>query len=165
MPSIAAIVAMSQNHVIGKNNQLPWHLPADLKHFKDLTTGHPIIMGRKTFQSIGKVLPNRTNIVVTRNKNYRVEGAFVVGSIEEAIELASAKDNNEVFIIGGADIFKLSMPRINRLYLTIIQANIEGDVYFPKLESQQWQETASSQHLPDEKNNYAYQFVTLDRIA
>lgn len=164
MPSISAIVAMSQNRVIGINNQLPWHLPADLKHFKEITTGHPIIMGRKTFESIGKPLPNRTNIIVTRKKDYVAAGCIVVSSIEAAIRVASIIDSSEIFIIGGAEIFMVSLSIINRLYLTIIHDEIKGDVYFPELDSQQWREINATKHSSDDKNNYNYSFITLERV-
>src|SRR5437868_6783924 len=120
-PIISAIVAMAENRVIGKNNQLPWRMPADLQHFKAITTGHPILMGRKTYESIGRPLPNRTNIIMTRDATYTAAGCEVVTSIDEALQRANDLHSHEIFIIGGAEIYHQLMPRIQRLYLTIIQ--------------------------------------------
>lgn len=158
---ISAIVAMSENRVIGVNNQLPWNMPADLAHFKTLTTGHTIIMGRKTFESIGKPLPNRTNIIVTRDERYLKEGCIVVNSIESALDQAS---KGEIFVIGGADIFKLTFPLLDRIYLTIIHHTFEGDVFFPEYEAANWQEVSHVRHPKDEKNLYDYSFIQLDKI-
>jgi dihydrofolate reductase len=160
-PIVSAIVAMAENRVIGKNNQLPWHLPADLKHFKELTTGHSIIMGRKTYESIGKPLPNRENIILTRDKNYQAEGCKVVHAIEEAIKLAA--HNKELFIIGGAEIYQQAMPYIHRIYLTVVHHYFEGDTYFPALNNE-WREISNERHEADEKNDYAFSFVVLERI-
>lgn len=162
-PIISAIAAMSENRVIGNNNQLPWHLPADFKHFKALTTGHPIIMGRKTFASIGKPLPNRTNIIITRDKNFHAAECIVVNSLDAAIEAAQKENTDEVFIIGGAEIYKQSLPLLNRLYLTIIHREFAGDTFFPELDPKIWHEAERVTHDPDEKNQYNYSFVRLER--
>lgn len=129
---LSLVVAISENKVIGRDNKLPWHLSADLKRFKNLTTGHPIIMGRKTYDSIGRALPNRTNIVITRDKDYQVEGIHVAHSLDEALEIAkNSPGSEESFVIGGAQIFTEALPFADKLYLTIIHKNVEGDVYFP----------------------------------
>ena len=159
---IASIFAMSENRVIGKNNQLPWHLPADLKYFKKTTLHHPILMGRKTFESIGKPLPQRTSIIITRQENYTVSDSIVVNSITEGIKAgkALAKD---IFIIGGAEILKEALPLIDTMYLTLIHETFAGDVFYPDYNEQEWQETWREDYEPDEKNKYAYSFIKLDR--
>jgi dihydrofolate reductase len=128
---ISIIAAVSNNNVIGKDNKLPWHLPGDLKRFKELTTGHTIIMGRKTFESIGRPLPSRRNIVVTRNKDYKADGVEIIHSIKEALDLV--KNEDEVFIIGGEEIYKLALPMANKIYLTRINKEYDGDAFFPEL--------------------------------
>jgi dihydrofolate reductase len=133
-PRLSLIAAMAENRVIGADNRLPWHLPEDLKHFRKLTSGHPVILGRKTYESIGRLLPNRTNVIVTRNPAYRVEGAVIVGSLDEAIAAATrAPGGDEVFVIGGAEIYALALPRADRIYLTEVHQHVEGDAYFPEL--------------------------------
>ncbi len=159
---ISLVVAVAENNVIGKNNQLIWHLPADLKHFKKLTTGHTVFMGRKTHDSIGKPLPNRRNIVISRSVD-QIEGCEVAVSLEDALKLTSAE--NEVFIIGGAEIYKLALPLANRIYLTQIHQSFDGDTFFPELDLQQWRETQREDFSPDEKNRLSYSFITLDRTA
>lgn len=153
---------MSENRVIGKDNQLPWHLPADLKFFKATTLHHPILMGRKTFESIGKPLPQRTSLVITRQADYQAPGAIVVNSIDEAIK-AGQELHPDIFIIGGAEILREALPRIDTMYLTHIHANFEGDVFYPEFDETQWQETWREDHQPDEKNKYAYSFVKLEK--
>jgi dihydrofolate reductase len=162
-PILSAIVAMSENRVIGKDNKLPWHLPADLKHFKEITTGHFIIMGRKTFESIGKPLPNRTNIVLSRQGHFQASGCHTVTSIEAAISQAQAAHEQEIFIIGGAEIYRQLLANIQRLYLTIVHCDMEGDAYFPTLDLNAWREISCERHEADEKNAYAYSFLTLER--
>ncbi|MES3019437.1 MAG: dihydrofolate reductase [Bacteroidota bacterium] len=154
---ISLIVATDEQNGIGKNNQLPWHLPADLKHFKTLTTGHPIIMGRKTFESIGKALPNRRNIVISRQSGYTAEGADVVSSLRDAFDLC--EDESEAFVIGGAQIFEQSLSQADILYLTVIHHHFEADTFFPKIDSADWIQTESTTHEPDEKNIYSYTFI------
>src|SRR5262249_43978628 len=158
-PIISAIVAMSENRVIGDNNQLPWHLPADLKHFKTLTSGHPILMGRKTYESIGRPLPNRTNIIITRNHAFQAPGCIVIKSIDEAIESAMSKGSDEIFIIGGAEVYKQLMPNIERIYLTIVHEIFEGDAFFPELNPSEWVEKEKVMHDADADNDYAYSFI------
>ena len=160
---ISAIIAMSTNHVIGKNNQLPWHLPADLKQFKKITMGKPILMGRKTYESIGRPLPGRSNIVISRDAQFKAPGCMITHSIESALATAALQHSEEIFIIGGALIFQKTLPLIQRLYLTLIHESIEGDAYFPELNSAEWQEIEQVDYPPDEENNYAYSFKILDR--
>jgi dihydrofolate reductase len=156
---ISLVVAVSSNNVIGKNNQLIWHLPADLKHFKQITTGHTVFMGRKTFDSIRKPLPNRKNVVISRSVT-EIDGCEVAPSLEEALKLASEE---EVFIIGGAEIYRQALTIADRIYLTRIHHDFEGDTFFPEIDSQLWQETEREDFLPDEKNKFAYSFITYHR--
>lgn len=158
---VSLIAAMAENRVIGVNNTLPWRLPADLRHFRQLTTGHHVIMGRRNYESIGRPLPERTNIVVTRNPDYRAPGCRVVHSVEEA--LTSAQNDPELFIIGGAEIYRQALDRADRLYLTLVHANIRGDTYFPEFDPGHWNEVSREQHEADEKNPYACTFLTYDR--
>jgi len=158
---LSIIAALSRNHVIGKDNQLPWRLPADLKHFKAVTLGKPVIMGRKTFESIGKPLPGRDNIVVTRDPQYRADGIAVTHSLDDA--LAQAHAAPEIMLIGGAQLYTQALPRAQRLYLTLIHADFDGDAHFPDYEPSEWRETAREDHAPDEKNPYRYSFLILER--
>ena len=160
--NISLIFAASENNVIGKNNQLPWHLPADLKFFKNTTTGHHIIMGRKTYESVGKPLPNRTNVIITRDTNYQADGCVVVKSMEEALNVA--KNDVEIFITGGGEIFKQAIPVANKIYFTKIHHSFEGDSYAPQIDPLIWKEIKREDHMPDEKNKYAYSFIELIRI-
>ena len=168
MPIISLIVAHTRNGVIGRDNQMPWHLPEDLRYFKRVTMGKPVIMGRNTWESLGKPLPGRDNIVVTRNPDYRAEGAQVVSSMHDAIALASTlaaeKNCAEIMIIGGAQIYRAALPLAQRAYITEIDADIDGDAFFPTLEGN-WQETARESHAPCEKNPYAYSFAVLERAS
>ncbi len=157
---ISIVVAMSSNRAIGLNNQLPWNLPADLKHFKDVTMGKPIIMGRKTHESIGRALPGRKNIIVTRDQNYQAKDCVVAHNIEDALQAAS--DVEEVAIIGGENIFKQTMDKVNRIYLTVIHEDIDGDTFFPEL-GEEWHEVERKDCTPDEKNQYHYSFLILER--
>ncbi len=157
---VTLIVAVSSNNVIGKNNQLIWHLPADMKHFKQLTTGHTVFMGRKTYDSIGKPLPNRRNIVISRNiKN--IAGCEVVASLEDGLKLCA--DEEEIFVIGGAEIYRQALPIANQIELTRVHQDFEGDTFFPKIDLQEWQETNRRDFVPDEKNLLSYSFITLNR--
>lgn len=160
---LSLIVAMSTNRVIGIQNQLPWHLPADLKHFKQLTLGKPVIMGRKTYDSIGKPLPNRCNIVVSRNQSLQIPGCEVVNSLESALKLVATAA--EVMIIGGEQLFTQALPLADRLYLTLIHQQIPGDSFFPlDIEtSDQWQLVIQEDHLPDAQNPYPFSFLTFDK--
>ncbi len=157
------IVAMSNNRVIGANNTLPWHLPADLKHFRGLTMGHPIIMGRKTHESIGKPLPGRQNIVVTANRDFSAPGCDVVPSLHAAIQACGNAE--EIFFIGGNTLYQQALPLTERIYLTQVDCVIEGDTFFPLLDMKTWREVASEARPADEKNAYACRFVTLDHIG
>ena len=158
---LSIIVAVGEGNVIGKENRLIWHLPRDMRHFKETTTGHYIIMGRKTFESNGRPLPNRTNVIITRDKNYKAEGCVVVHTLEDAIKLA--KDDPEAFIIGGGVIYELAMPLIDRIYLTQIHHKFEGDTYFPEINMDEWVEIEKREFEPDEKNKYPFTILTLDR--
>jgi dihydrofolate reductase len=162
---ISAIVGIADNRVIGHNNQLPWHLPADLKHFKVLTTGHPILMGRKTYLSIGRPLPNRTNIILTRDKTFTADGIHIAFSIETALQIARASSSSEVFVIGGADIYQQLLPYTQKIYLTLIHHVFEGDTTFPQLDAHDWQEISRKDYQADTENQYDYSFVELARNA
>ena len=159
---LSIVVAMDDNRLIGSKNQLPWHLPADLAYFKKLTTGKSILMGRKTYDSIGRPLPNRRNIVITRNSNISVPGCEVVSSIDHALELT--KEDPEVMVIGGASLCEQLLPKINRLYITKIDGVFEGDVFFPKYDDFNWLEVSCESHPKDSSNAYSYKFIVLDRV-
>lgn len=159
MRNISIIVAMAQNRAIGKNNQLLWHLPADLKHFKQLTIGHTIIMGRKTFDSIAKPLPNRRNIIITRQKSLEIPGAEIANSLEQALELC--KKDEEIFIIGGAQIYEQALPLTSKIYLTTVKQDFEADAFFPYISPNNWNELDCETYQPDEKNAFGYTFTTL----
>lgn len=159
---IHLVVAKSDNNVIGHDNQLIWHLPNDLKHFKEITTGHPIIMGRKTFESIGRPLPNRTNIIITRNKNYSIENTKVAHSLNEAIEIAK-KIDEDIFILGGGKIYEQALDLVDILEVTEVHGNFEGDTYFPEIDLNVWKEISRIKHHKDEKNKFDYSFVRYER--
>lgn len=162
MAIISLIAAMDKNRVIGnKDNALPWRLPADLKHFKNITLGKPIIMGRKTFESIGRPLPERTNIIITRNKKYRAPGCVVVNSPEDALRVAG--NAKEIMVIGGAEIFAKFYPLAKRIYFTRVDGAFKGNVYFPQWDPKEWRETFRETHEADEKNPYRYSFLVLER--
>lgn len=160
---LSILVACAANGVIGNKNDLPWHLPADLKRFKSLTMGHSVIMGRKTFESIlariHKPLPGRTNIVVTRNHTFKSPSVKVVHSLDEAFVAAK----NDGFVIGGAQLYQQALPKIERLYVTEVRADIEGDTYFPNLDYTHWQEVKRENHKKDDTHDYNYDFVVYDR--
>ena len=156
---VTFVVAAAANNAIGKDNQLLWNLPTDLKHFKKITSGHTIIMGRKTFDSMGKPLPNRRNIVITRNRDLKIEGAAVTQSLDEALEMCN--NEAEVFVIGGAEIYKAALDRTDKIYLTRVQKSFEGDAYFPDLDPEKWIEVAREDHPADEKNPIDFSFITL----
>nr|WP_247687408.1 type 3 dihydrofolate reductase [Pseudoalteromonas luteoviolacea] len=156
------IAAMAKDRVIGDDNKMPWHLPADLQHFKRITMGKPVIMGRKTFESIGRPLPGRRNIVITRNEQYQAEGIETASSTEEALALVDKID--EVMIIGGGNIYEQFLPLCNRLYLTHIDLEVAGDTQFPDyLPFGEWVESEVETYEPDERNKYHYKFVTLNK--
>ncbi len=155
--NLTLIAAMGQNRVIGKNNDLIWKLPRDMRHFKELTTGHHVIMGRKTLESMnGKPLPKRTNIVITRQQGYTAEGCIVVNSLKEA--LGKVKDDEQPFVIGGAEIYKLALPKANTMELTLVHNTFAGDTYFPEFDSNQWLLEKEEKFPADEKNPYALTF-------
>jgi dihydrofolate reductase len=159
---ISLIAALSENRVIGKNNDLPWHLPDDMKYFMETTKGHHAIMGRKNYDSIPekfKPLPNRTNIVITRQPDFKAPGCLVVNSLADAMEIATRNGEQEVFVIGGSEIYKLSMPYANRLYLTEIHSVIDGDTFFPEINKTEWIETSRRFNTPEDKKEYFLDFV------
>ena len=158
---VALIAALAENRIIGRDNQLPWRVPADLQHFKALTMGKPIIMGRKTWESIGRPLPGRDNIVVTRDTGYQAEGCKVVHSVAQALQVAAGAE--EAMIIGGANLYEQTLDAADRLYLTQIRAEVEGDARFPDIDMQAWREVERESHPADERNEYAYDFVVLER--
>lgn len=162
---VSAIVAAAQNWVIGQDNQIPWHLPADLRYFKDLTLYHYVIMGRKTFQSLGKPLVKRSNVIITRDPFYISSSCQIARSVEEALEMATDAEETEAFIIGGAEIFRLSMRLWDRLYLTEVDLQPEGDIVMPEPVWSEWKLISEEAHLADDKNPANYKFKIFDRIA
>ena len=160
---ITMIAAIGKNGELGKDNDLVWHLPNDLKRFKKVTAGHHVIMGRKTFESLGKALPNRTNIVITRNENYHAKDCVVVYSLEEALE--AAKDDDNPYILGGAQIYKQALEIADILDLTLVDASLEADAFFPEIDFSKWIEIAREDHKADEKHQYNYSFVTYKKVG
>lgn len=163
---ISIIVAVAENNAIGKNNQLLWHLPADMKIFREKTTGHCVITGRKNYESIPerfRPLPNRTNIVITRQHNYSAPGAIVVSTLNDAIEKAKATGDEEIFIIGGGEIYAQSLAIADKIYLTKVHHSFDADTFFPQLNMDEWEIISSSQFPADEKNIYAFSFIELRR--
>jgi dihydrofolate reductase len=160
MSTITIIAAIANNNALGKDNDLIWYLPADLKRFKKVTTGHHILMGRNTYESIGKPLPNRTTVIITRNSNYKAEGCIVVNSIEKAIEVA--KEDEHVFVIGGAQIYKQAMEAdlVDQLDITLVHQDFEADVFFPEIKTAIWKEASREDFEADEKNTYDYSFIS-----
>jgi len=163
---VSLIVAVSRNGVIGIDNQLPWHLPEDLKYFKSVTMGKPIIMGRKTFDSIGRPLPGRTNIVITRDSSWQAEGAEVAQTLAQAMTLGrlacANADVDEAMVIGGEQIYRMTLPAADRLYLTEVQAEVEGDAFFPEFDASDWHQV--SEQLPETTDTHPYRFIVLERI-
>ena len=160
-PLISLIVAMAANGAIGRDNSLPWRLPDDLKRFKAITTGKPLLMGRKTYESIGRPLPGRTNLVLTRDREWRADGVVIVRSLGQA--LGCARDAEELVAIGGEEIYRLLMPFARRIYLTLVHADIPGDTFFPDFDPTQWADVECHSHQADERNRYAFTFMTLER--
>ena len=158
---VALVAAVAGNGVIGRGQQLPWHLPDDLRHFKAITIGKPILMGRRTFASIGRALPGRRNLVLTHAARAPVAGVEVVHSLDEALQLCATAA--ELCVIGGAEVYRLALPQATRIYLTRVNADVEGDVRFPDIDWSQWQETARREHPPDAMHNHALSFITLER--
>jgi dihydrofolate reductase len=164
--TISIIAALADNNVIGRNNALPWHLPADLKRLKQTTMGHHVIMGRKTFDSVGKPLPGRVNVVVTHNVDFTPDGVAIARSVEEAISKAEAAGDDEIFILGGAEIFRQSIHRANRMYLTRVHTEPEGDTFFPEFDDvNEWKLVDAEHFEADEKNRYPYSFLTYERSS
>lgn len=166
MPIVSLLVAVAANGVIGRDNRIPWHLPEDLAYFKRLTLGHPVVMGRKTYESIiaslGKPLPGRTNIVVTRQPGYSAPECTVVASFDAALDAARASD--EVFVIGGAEIYRLALERADRVYLTRLDAAFEGDTFFPTLDPAAWREASREDHPPAGARSFGFAFLRYDRV-
>jgi dihydrofolate reductase len=160
---VSLILARAQNSVIGKNNDIPWRLPADWSYFKKTTSHHHIIMGRKTFESLKKALPNRTNIIISRKTNYNPEDCFVFDDLQKALYFAKLNGEEECFIIGGAEIFKMALPVADRIYLTEIKAEVEGDTFFHALSKKEWKEISCTSHPKDDKNIYDMDFVLLEK--
>ena len=160
---LSIIVAVAEYGIIGRDNDLPWYLPADLKRFKRLTMGHHLLMGRKTFEAIGRALPGRTTVVISRGQPALPEGVKLAASLDEAITLAAQANDDEAFVAGGAQIYNLALPRADRLYLTRIHAAIEGDTRFPEVVESDWELVSKEDHEPDEKNKYRYSFLVQDR--
>ncbi|MFD1738386.1 dihydrofolate reductase [Bacillus salitolerans] len=159
---ISFVVAMDENQVIGRNNELPWHIPGDLAYFKRVTMGHSIVMGRKTHESIGRPLPGRENIILTRNLGYESEACTVIHSLDEIKVLE--QHHKEIFVIGGAEIFKELLPIADRLYLTKIHHEFEGDTFFPTVNWEEWSIIEQETGIKDEKNPYDYEFITYERM-
>jgi dihydrofolate reductase len=163
---VSLVAAVAKNFVIGKNNGLPWRLPDDMKFFMETTKGHYVILGRKNFESLPhkfQPLPDRTNVVVTRQKDYKAHGALVVHSIEDALKVAEVNKESEVMVIGGSDIYTLALPMANRLYITEVNAEVEGDVYFPKFDKTEWTEISRLPHPADERHVYSFDFVVYEK--
>lgn len=158
---ISLIVAMSENRVIGSRGRLPWRLAADLRRFQRLTMGHHLVMGRKTFESIGRALPGRTSIVITRQPDYTAQGARVATDLETALEMTARDD--EVFVIGGEQIYRLAVPCVERMYITEVSGRVEGDAHFPELRDEDWQVVEQANQPADDDNAYAMRFLVLDR--
>ena len=161
-PRISIIAAMARNRVIGKENSLPWHLPADLQHFKRLTMGKPMIMGRKTWESLPGLLPGRPHIVVSRNRDHQAPGASLAHSLEAAIHQAG--NAAEIMIVGGANLYSQALSLTQRIYLTEIDLDAEGDAWFPELDPAKWRETSREEHQADTNNPLNYRFITLEKI-
>lgn len=160
---ISLIAAVAENDVLGKDNAMIWHLPKDMKWFKDKTLNHYVIMGRKTFDALGKPLSGRTNIIITRQKDYKQEGCRIVHSLEDALKLAQEGGEQEAFIIGGAEIYKQALPHADIVYLTEIYHKFEGDAFFPKVNHDEWELVYEEKHEPDEKNKYRFAFCEYKR--
>ncbi len=160
---LSHIVAASENNVIGSHNELPWKLPNDFKYFKNKTWGMPVIMGRKSYESLKKALPGRINIVVTKKNDWKADDAIVVNNIDDAIKKGEGSDVKEIFIIGGGEIFRQTMDRISRIYITRVHANVEGDTFYPEIDSSKWHLADSHPFWADEKHYYAYKIEVLER--
>ena len=162
--TVSIIVATTENLVIGKDNKIPWYLPADLKYFKRTTLNHHILMGRKCYESIGRPLPKRTNVIITRNPFYIASNCITVHSLKEGIELARSNNEDELFIIGGGQIYEMALPFADRIYLTKVDLEVEGDVFFPEINYENWKLISKENHGKDDKNEYNYSFIILERL-
>jgi len=162
--TISLVVAASENNAIGKNNQLIWHLPNDLKFFKNTTWGFPVIMGRKSFESVNKPLPGRTNIVITTNPDWKAETVIVVNNLKDAIQKAAETNSKQIFIIGGGEIYKQSMDIADSIYITRVHADLEGDTFFPEIDKSKWKLTSNQDFEADEKHAYSYSFQIWEKI-
>jgi dihydrofolate reductase len=162
---LSLIWAMTRNRVIGRNNALPWRLPDEMRHFTRTTLGHTVIMGRRNFEAMGKPLPKRTNVVVSRNPSFRADGAIVVRTLDAAIEYARLAGDDEAMVIGGGEIYALALPKADRLYFTLIETEMEGDTFFPPFDASEWHEIRRVFHEADERHPYAFIIRVLDRIA
>ena len=160
---VSLIVAMSENGVIGRDGDMPWHLSDDLRRFKRITMGHHLVMGRKTFDSIGRLLPGRTTIIMTRNSDYQVAGALIAADLSAALALAAGDD--EVFIVGGGEIYRTALPAVQRIYLTRVHTTVDGDTTFPQVNWDDWQLVSSESHTCDDRNDYDYTFQVYDRVT
>ena len=160
---ISIIVAMGANRVIGHDNRLPWHLPADLKHFRQITMGKPLLMGRRTWESIGRPLPGRISIVITRDGGYEAEGCIVVHSVDAALRAAQGHD--ELMVIGGEQLYRQLLPQADTLYVTLVDGEFPGDAFFPELDQSEWREVERRDHAPDEKNAQTCSFLRLERVS
>lgn len=162
MPKVTLIAAAGENNELGKDNDLVWHLPDDFRRFKQLTTGHYIIMGRKTFETFPQLLPNRTHVIITRKKDFAANGAIVVHSLDAALE--ASKSDPQPFVIGGGEIYKLSLPKADRIELTRVHGTFDADTYFPEFDEDEWKLISSEYHPKDEKHNYDFTYLTYDRV-
>jgi dihydrofolate reductase len=162
---LSIVVAADEHNVIGDGKTLLWKLPADLAHFRRITEGHTVIMGRKTYESIGRPLPNRQNIIVTRRKNFAPKGCEIVSSINKAINLVSRTEGNEAFVIGGGEIYRQVLPIVHTIYFTRVHGTFKGDVTFPILVEEEWKEVSREEHPADTKNSYAYTFLVYERAS
>lgn len=162
--TISFVVAAANNNAIGKGGKMPWHLPNDMKHFKNITWGMPVVMGRKTFESLGKVLPGRKNIVITHNPAWKAEGAIGVQKIKDALFIAEETDANEVMVIGGGEIYKTLFAKAKKIYMTRVDASPEADTFFPEINPKQWKLVSQQNHLADEKNIFNYSFELWEKI-
>jgi dihydrofolate reductase len=160
-PRLSLIAAMARNRVIGAGNKIPWHLPGEMKMFKTITMGHPIVMGRNTWESIGRLLPGRTTIIVSRQRGYHVQGAIVAASLDDAIAACGSAD--EIFVIGGAQLYAAALPRADRIYLTMVDADVKGDTLMPQFDLARWREHSLQAFAADEKNPYNYELTVYDR--
>jgi len=160
---LSIIVATAENGVIGRDGKLPWHLSDDLRHFKELTMGHTVIMGRRTWESIGRPLPGRQMVVVSRQPDYEAAGCQVVSDLDDALAIAEQIDDDEAFVIGGAQIYQLALPRADRLYLTRVHADVGGDVRFPEIDPAEWKLLESQRHEADDKNDYPFSMERYER--